>query len=418
MRLGTFWGLTAPMLVIAYDDVDEAIQAINFTRETIADNIIGNLHTELYFLKQAADLLQVRIKTPEGGFFSEYEPTAQFYNGQVINASCQVDVAIIDFTNELTIKIAQKILDGEKANKFVKIDFPVRSNLEKIVREQITTSDIACSDADRIAGKIYRSLKSAEGVSVESQILNDFSCEMKLPETFMRNGHVVKLTEPLKKIFYYFYNRRDDIERLFSETYAAKVEDTSVFGMPISDFMMRKPNFLEYITVQWFQYAVQRNNVSTLLDIMQDYEKNLDILEDAINNASVYDDMSNNSEFADVSKYDVSTSLMNPEQYTPEELTQMDLIFHKVNSLTPEVIASKIGITESEFGSSFRDACDIGICGLNSYSTALFDRSVNSVVITDKSTCTRSAEYLDSARTSVENARALLRNIKPLGAAL
>ena len=54
MKLGTFWGLPATMILLAYDDVDEILEDITFTRNKTANDIITDLQTELYYLKQAS----------------------------------------------------------------------------------------------------------------------------------------------------------------------------------------------------------------------------------------------------------------------------------------------------------------------------------------------------------------------------
>ena len=144
MRLGTFWGFTAPTLLLAYDDTDEISSIIQFMRDSTNSDIIKNLHIELYFLMKSKELEEVSLLPPEGGYFSERYPDAFISYGTFVNAGVQ-DVAQIDLVNEIIHKVAQKILTGESKGKFVKINHTVYDTVQPMISSYIQENEFYSS---------------------------------------------------------------------------------------------------------------------------------------------------------------------------------------------------------------------------------------------------------------------------------
>lgn len=418
MRIGSFWGLSAPMLLLAYDDVHEILDAVDFVRKTVNGDSLRDLHAELHYLLESKNILITKLSAPDGGWFSENEPDAQINNGIIVDTACPVDMAAIDLRNEIVTKLAQKILDGEKDGKFVQVERPLRISLEDIADEYIRSSDFSSSEIDRVVSKLYRTIKSDTQCSLEADILQSFKHESALPQSITRNGITVQLSSDIQKVYWYFYNRIDDIQLLFENTIASHVEETKVFGISASDFMQKNPDYLLRQTILWFKYLSQNKHSSSVLeDTVNEYKNNFNRLLSIISKAVTIEGATKSND-VNTADYAVSSLLQHPADYTDTELSAMNAVYEKVKSLTPQMIADKIGISVSALDKVMLEVCNYGIFGMNEFSMQLFNDALQNVIVQDTSSCIKSASYLEQLAANVNQVKEMLNNIKPLGAAV
>lgn len=420
MRLGTFFGLTAPMLVLAYDDnAEQAVQTVGTLCKSVSKDIVQGLHEEFYFLLEAHKLLSVKFIPPGGQWFSEMEPDARIEEGDITGITCGKDVAIIELRNELTLRLAQKIVDREKAGKFVSISDGTVAGLESLAMDAINGGEFYTSEIPRIVNRMYKSVQSESGQSMTDMLVANFSSQSTLPDTILRNTVPLHLTDALTKIFQYFDSRRDTIQKLYEITRASTSGENMVFNLPFAAFMKRKPNYVEYVVIRWFKYLSGNRSESVLINIIDDISSNLGCLVSMVDTLVITNHNANaTNEKFDTSIYEVSKEMQNSEDYTKEELRFINDIYCRVNDLTTDKIAGLLGITENEFLTCAKDACNVGICGLNAYSLALFQDTLPNIIISDGYVCQKSGEYMEDMKKSLDNVSMLLKNIKPLGALL
>lgn len=415
MRLGTFWGLTAPMLLLAYDDIDALVDHVNFMRNATNGNIINDLHSELNFLLQSSQLQEIEISTPDGGFFSDREPDAFVSNGSISNSQDPQEVAFSEIRNEIVLKLAQKIVSGEQKGKYIVCNGAITDFLDGAANELMKTSEFYSSEINRVVTKFYRSVVSENGSSVSDAIKESFACSTRLPEKLLRNGIPIEISSDLTKIYQYFQNRISDVQILFDNTVATTAAEVKIFNIELSSFVQKPPNYLEFVSSSLFDYATKSKSAAILLQSVEDYKLNLDALIDAVNSLIVATEEQDTAESVDYSKYEVASHLQHPEDYTAEELRHIEDLYEHVMDLTPEKVAAKLEISESSLEECYKPACNVGICGLNGQTKALFLDSLDNVIMSD-SFIWKSRDYLEKLQISIENAKHLLRNIKPLGA--
>lgn len=417
MRLGTFWGLTAPMLLLAYDDVDEILPDIYYLRDSVNGEIVRNLHTELYFLKQMQSLLVSEIAKPDGGWFSEINPDAQVMNGQILGSSYPQDVAMIDLKNEISAKIAQKVIDGERSGRLTTLSSPVRKTLDTVALSAMQ-EDFSMSELHSVVNRAYRSLKSDNGCEVTTQILNEYPSSSKLPDKILRNGSSVELNNDLEKIFMYFYNRMDDVNKLFEATTASTAEDIKVFNSTITDFMRRKPNYMKIVILQWFKYYSNNRTKAALASVVDEVTSSIKTLISVVTKSVVSVDDAQTSIASSPESYSVWNDLQMSGDYTDEELSMIEGIYHRVQNMSPDYLKNKLGVSGDNLDVLFKSACNVGVCGLNTHALALFRESVPNIVMADKFVCHKSQDYLNQLNSNIEDVKALLSNIKPIGTPL
>lgn len=416
MRLGTFWGLTAPMLLLAYPDTDALLDNIKFMQSAANGDIITNLHSELYFLLQSSNLQEVEVSPPDGGFFSDREPDVLISNGTISNAQDPEEVAKSEIRNEIVLKLAQKIVAGEQKRKFIDCHGDLMEFLDSSALDLINNSEFYSSEINREVAKYYRSIVSETGVSVLNDIKHYFACSTKLPEKIVRNGVPIELSSDLVKVYQYFQNRMEDVQLLFNKTIATTSAEIKVFNLELSRFVQRRPNFLEYITVTYFDFAIKSKSANILLQTIDDYKFNLDILINAINTSIVATEEQEEIADVDYDAYEVSPYLPHMEDYNEEELQHINDLYVHAISLTPENIAARLEVSPDTIDELYEASCNVGICGLNGQTNALFMDALNNIVMSDAFVCRKSQAYLDELLVSVDKAKHLLRNIKPLGA--
>ena len=282
MRLGTFWGLTAPMLLLAYDDFSEIEQATVFTRESTNSEMLQNLHKELHYLMQSSKFASPRLLDQEGGWFSEREPQAYVSNGSFSAISCPPDVALIDLRNEMATKLAQKIISGEGRGRYVSNELSTRKALEDKVDDYISSSTFYSTDVSRIVNSLYRDSKDPNGSSVVETLLPDFPYEMEMSEQLLSKFADPADRDCAMKVFKYYQGFLSQERELFDLTRTSKSEDLKVFNIELSNFLRRKPNFLEYVSVHWFKYLQGNKSAANLNSVVEEYSANLATLEDAV----------------------------------------------------------------------------------------------------------------------------------------
>ncbi len=406
MRIGTFFGLTAPMLVLAYDgDMEKMHDIVSKLEESIDRDIVRDLHTELHFLLKANDMLSVRFEIPGDSWFSDREPDAMVMHGQITGISTPADVAYIDLKNELTVKLAQRIVDKEQTGKFVKLDNMSADGLEEFVVDYINNNDFYASGIQRLIMSMYQQIKSDDGKPLTDELVNGFRNTKQLPDNLIHNSADVELNEVLRKIFWYFNRNLVDIQRLYDTTKMSSIGDITVFNMPFSDLMHYKPSKIEDIAIQWFHYFSENKSLAALQNVVDDFRQSLNTLIMLIDSAVVTDGPEVNSEPTfDASSYSIYSVFPEIAQYTQDEADSLNNIYEKVCEMTPKVAAERIGITEDEFRSAAKDACNIGICGLNAYSLELFKDTLPNVVVSDGFSCHKSLDYMTNLKKSIENA--------------
>lgn len=425
MKLGAFWGMTAPMLLLAYDNVEDIVHTIRFTRDATAGDAIEHLHTELHYLKQASKFMTCELTQPEGGWFSDNEHSAQIAQGTVVGSSCPIDMALIDVRNELTIRVAQKIIDGERKGTFVSTNVKSRSDLEDLANSTIANSTFAASAIPRVAGKLYRELKDASGTAISAQLLSEFQSTTKLLDSFLPGLEDVEQRQCIAKIFDFYMDRMNDIDILLHETIAKTKADAKVFDMELSDLLRRKPNFLNFVTIRWFKYLSASNTGSgsnqgpVLLSAVEDFSNNLTKFVEMLDSSVVSTESRYTEKRAfDTRNFAVSSIIKNVDDFDENDLIALDEIYTRVMHLSISEMAEKFGVDEEVLSVCMRKACDVGICGLNSRTAVLFTESVNNVILSDPFVCSKSHEYLQELQIAIDNATAVVNNIKPIGAEL
>ena len=120
----------------------------------------------------------------------------------------------------------------------------------------------------------------------------------------------------------------------------------------------------------------------------------------------------------DTRNFAVSSVIKNVDDFDENDLIALNEIYTRVMHLSISEMAEKFGVDEEVLSVCMRKACDVGICGLNSRTAVLFTESVNNVILSDPFVCSKSHEYLQELQIAIDNATAVVNNIKPIGAEL
>lgn len=418
MKLGTFWGLPATMILLAYDDVDEILEDITFTRNKTANDIITDLHTELYYLKQASKYMTCELLSPTGEWVSQTEEAAQIVRGTVVSSKANADVVLIDARNEIVIRLAQKIIDGEKRGISFSDSVTCRDDLERLADSTIANESFACSEIPRVAGRLYRSLKG-EGKPLTQKLLQEFENRTRLLDSFLPGVMDVQVRECLSRIFNYYMERMDTVNTLFHETVAKTRTAAKVFDRELSEFLQRHANYLDHVTIGWFKYVEKNANEATLMSTVEDFNSNLRQLINLLETTVVStESIDQEGAMYDPSAYSVLAILPHAESYKEDEIQVLERMYHRVQSLDLDLMASRFGVEPEILEKCLRKACSVGICGLNNQSEALYKECLTNVILADEFTCSKSQDFLDELQVSIANAKDIIENIKPIGAKL
>ena len=438
MKLGSFWGLTAPMLMLAKDKLTKDV----YQKYMSVLNVAGNTVFLIDVQKELKYLYDYIVNFP----YTYSTNDTDFYNlvGVTIKNGIAGDGDLVYLLEDkiycgIGVKICTELQKGNARYSRSLLQYPV--NTEKILRTEIKNymqeNEIDC---DRLNGPIQKILRKYKSESTEDclqateiqHVAELFNLELTVPDRIMRNGVEIELKELDKKYLLYLKKNLQYLEGCICSIQISGVADIPIFDTTFQTFIHRKPACLYYIMVKKFDY-LKTNNVSMLNTILKESRSSLQRLKDAVSKFVVVDtnteDVLTQEQFDDiVSSFDTSKAEFFKKLVSDSYIYISDFILDDLNLLSDlydilidfdlVYFADVLGVSsfsEEEFDAFNARMQAIGLFGLNRYSFNLFREFIKSVVLVTTDKISKTEEQISELELVLNNVQAFLDSIQPIG---
>ncbi len=378
MRIGSFWGLTAPMFVIAFPEPDDALKLFTVFNETSNGDILKDLQKELIQLQRVSSYMVYNSRIN----LSEDYPDLFWRMGGVADTP-ELNAAI---TREITEKVLAKVLNNEIKGKFVDA-----TDLEGVVEKYLATNSFQLKRIAKAVTEIINTLPKAT-VSNNSKWLQQYPLNKSIADTVIVKGKRHTLTADEKAILEYFMSRLDDVDTWIKALGVTKVEEDEIFGIPFSNLVRRKPESIRYAVLNLFEQVKHTGNAKMLEKVIANVRKDSDKMKECyrrfvgVRGEDVIEEGVSQNVDVDASFFTTNELLMKAG-FSWSALSKRDkeillLAYEGVCRVTPSALNETFGVKVTDWTAYGKELCDtVRICGLNGCAEQLFVEAVCNTVL-------------------------------------
>lgn len=408
MMLGNFWGFTAPMFVLAFDEREEPLALFNEMAKHESSACLKGLQKELFYLTKVAELVEYRptLNTMEmiGG-------DDEWQNGCLQKHPEFNEI----FKQELIQRIAVKCSEREKRGQFKNL-MECGEKLEECLQQWHGK----LSDADRVVSATVKELGRLEESGTTAAIEKlGLQLQKRVVDSVTIDGVECKLSEVEQRVCEYFVQRLSDIYYWIDRLYSNDAVQESVWGVPFFQIAKRKPESIWYTVYGQFEQIQNIGNVKVLYDKVEQvrdsvatmrkcYQQFVECRGDATESAAVTWSVDGAEEFfTGIPDFCADNYLSNEV----ELLQQLHCACRRVES---ESIKEKFGY-QGDLNKLGKELVKFGVVGINGQQQSLFVEAVqNTILSTNKIFVTK--EIKEQVFKILDNdVEALLETIMPVG---
>lgn len=414
MRLGSFWGLPAPAIVVVFDhDRDFLYKCLDKLNTDCNARIVQDVRKEFLVLRQVAKGCSYELP--------EYDKVSTQYNEMKVVTKGKIEGANDLFTaslvNEVLFSTIEELVKRSGKGKYYKVD-----KLREAVQQTVEEETFAIGKIGKLPSKVLKKLESANR-STLPVLVKQFGLVEAPPVAISFGGEKVRLGEPEKKVWGYYHQRLDFIDEILARCITGRVAEEVTFGVPFFDMTKRKPASLKYKVIEIFDKAKDYRTSHLIgkckaecaaeldrfkaclkkyvlegdegLDVLSDREFYQVVAQDGMENYRFFEKLARERE-------------MVPSDYQQEDVEMLIEIRKLV--LANQNWDEAIGVPNSA-----EVARRIGICGLSEHSERLFREAIVGTSLVHQGKITKDAEYLEEIQEVVSDVEALLDTLIPVG---
>lgn len=448
MKLGSFWGMTAPMLVIATkkNGIEKIKPFINVMNKSYE---IQDVKSELVFLYKALDNIPKNFYPSEATTpLKEFDSSARVINGKIYGDSIDEQEFYVSLATEFIIKLLKEHLQkGKEFNLTIEsvvlpdgsIDsrkcIQNRVNVINQVKKLLEKKDFYLTGIQKVFKELIRELKTDTSVCDYDSLAKSFSLSTKIPENFIINGNSITLTEKERKFLEYFCESQPLIKELLVNFKVEEIEENRMFEQPFRELIIKKPRAL-YRTIQnRFDLVKSKNNASFLNSMLKELNTDLNKFKTAFstevvstNNARsvltgmTYEDLRKILYSFSTEKREFFESLIGKGYVLVKDLlletfnllSEMYDVVYGLNIVELNTLFD-LNYTRSDWEKFINKLNIIGICGVNLYPLNLFELAIKNKTFISNNVIVRTEEDISEFKVVIANIEALLSTIKPVG---
>lgn len=414
MRIGEFWGLPAPMLLLVVQDERKLCELLSHAP--------SDFKTELLFLKKSVSLCSYEL-VPFDEVSTSLAPTLQVVNGKVQGQS---EITCVQLINEIYWKVVRNLVNslvkGEKKE--------ITKDLRSVVTQRVKELSFSVSDVDRIAKKIARRIP--DGSVDITQAVKLFNLTMKVPNCIVVDGNTITLTDIQKNFWQYYLDRIDLIQKCIDACGSGVVEEELIFGNSFFYLVDGKRNKVYDIVRSLFYHIRDRRQdpgylINTIVECTHGIDQFRQCFTKYVNashtNNAIVTETEAYARFAESSQACINffdsllrSGSLELKYVSATDLDQMIYLFEMINQF------NQSGFTElcsrKVIGSSYDELNAIGICGINDNSLDLFYDAISNKVFNEIINVEKSEEEVKAIYHDLDDIDALLDTLIPIGEVL
>lgn len=420
MRIGEFWGLPAPMLLLAFPEVEDAVHFIQCFDAKANRDILQALRVELCALRRVTSVPSVKF-SDESNAVSRKHPDLEWQQGRIPGSDDEF--LCIEIVQEVTKRVALLIINGEKENHFVRCS---PESLLMAVKEFLLTKTFMLMKTKQIAKEFYSSLELG-GRAITQTLVEQFGLEWELPKVIEFNGEKHELTVEAQNVINYYVERANDIDFLIGKLEEDESPETLIFDIPFFDLIKRRPESLRYLVLNRFDIVKTQHNKTALENVVKDVSANVSkyrkCLDDFIVPAgsfsveaeSVREDFAKiKSTFSDdEAEFFRGVSFAN---FLPSDLQILSDLYKRIAKLDVHFFNELFhcNLTASEWMELSSILCGAWVCGINLDSKSLFADAIDGTTMIHYKT-EKPKDVLDEINYIISDIEALVSSIRPIG---
>lgn len=393
MKLGKFFGITAPMFVLYFEDVNagvEFLKSISFQYPNESRLLKYEL-SQMLKLKQLAEF-KVNTEVPEELTDDRWE------NGGLVLHPDWTQVIKQQFKDAVIAKLLNTGFNSTKAL------------VEKAVNTYLECEAFELIDLKRNILSCSRTVESTD-----TQELTGDGILRELKDAIVIDGkrHVVSIEE--RKVVNYFLERLNDVE-VFINSITARKSDSGVFNTSLSRFVTRKPAALYYVVadkLSGLYNCYDDASFTHILNITKDavteyknlFQKHVKVLGETTTLAMEFT--------PEQSRLLNSLDYTNPEMYSNEVNEFILRVASIVSTLTHDFLTEKFGI-DTDWNSFGYELCDFGLYGINESTHSLLKEYLANF-ISFETFIYLSEDELNDRKKVIEDVECLFKTYQPFG---
>lgn len=378
MRIGSFWGLPAPMFVIAFPEPKDALKLFAAFNETSNGEILKDLQKELVQLRKVSSYV---IYSSNLSLSDDYADL--FWRVGSVDGAAEVSGAI---AREITEKVLAKILNNEAKCKFVDT-----TDLESVITQYLSVNSFQLSRIPKVVNEIISSLPQATA-SNSSEWLQKYPLDKTITDTIVVDGKRHTLTESEKAIVEYFVSRLDDIDMWIQALGVTEVQEDVLFGITFSSLVRRKPESIRYAVLNMFEQVKHTGNAKMLEKVIVNVRKDSDKMKECyrrfvgVRGEDVVEESISQNDDADAVFF-TTNEFLRRAGFSWDSLSKRDkeillLAYKGVCNVTPDALNRTLRVAVDDWTEYGEELCStIKVCGLNGCAEQLFVEAVCNTVL-------------------------------------
>lgn len=396
MRLGGFWGLTAPMFVVAFPESKDALKLFNAFKETSNGAILKDLQKEFVQLQKISSYVVYTSQIELSAEYADYS----WQSGGVENAP-EISGAI---AREITERVLAKIMNNEARGKFVDA-----TSLEACISNYLASNSFQLSRIAKAVTEIIHLLPEATGSNCGA-LLQKYPLKSSVVDNVIVNGRRHAMTEDEKAIVEYYVSRMDDIALWVDALSVAEAEEEDVFGLPFSSLVRRKPESIRYAVLNIFEPVKQVGNAKMLEKVVSNVKSDAKRMKELYPRfvetrgqsiAEATESMVDGGFFT--SSRELRSAGFDWSALTARDREILQLAYEGVRRVTPDALNKVFCVSVTDWDSYGEQLSNsIRVCGLNGCAERLFIEAVCNTVMSDNKIF-RDAETIAKVQAILEN---------------
>lgn len=447
MKLGNFYGLTAPNIIIFMDQMgeDDFIEAVSLLNNPVDKNFILQAKQELGFFRKALDEIPATYEAETNLSFLAQYPNAVIKNG-VIEGAESNPIMLEQVKRVMAAKIASYVC---QVNRRVMLDTSlykdnysvenVRKVFYEIILNFMQDNDVKFSEIDLCVNKIARKLLDRKGSQIMTDekrvlfqtIVQAFQLKEVLLDNFSVGTTEIFLNEDDKKIITWFKKHRGTLDACLPYmTEKVVASNTQVFSMSFRDLVFRRPERLISEVVHFYKSAnatvgrekIIKNIKTNVIEQVELFEKLFK--ENVLRKGTIEEEKTfivtieeDDRKTLKALKRAVKNYDLRLDNCDEEKFQTIVKLFEFSMRLTKEFYNELFGVelTLEEWNATIEKLNVLGVAGLNFYSTHLFMRSLKLFSFDDKIKIEKTAEEIEDYNNVLSEIHAFLDSQLPVG---
>lgn len=409
MRLGSFWGMTAPMFVLAFQEREEPIAIFNAMLAHSEVECLQSLRKELLYLTRLERLVEYRCDLSTESITSD-----DFWDdGLREHPECSGI-----FRNEVLQRVLVKCSERERAGKCKDLDA-----IEECIAKQLKSWKGKVSDVAKVVAEIMRALPSSDDSSVNAWAAkHEIVLSSSLAESVVVGGKKRILSEEEKRVVEYFLSRMPDVRFWVEELNVQKEKQQEVFGLPFFQLAKRKPESIRYVVLSQFDQIKSMNNAKVLLDTVDSIRKDVHKFRELYEKFVSTEERTGSGSVVQYQTNDffgiLSLRGFDMSVLAEDDQALLWQLYECCCRVSPSNLEKIFGFGVENWSAFGESLVELGICGLNGFQLELFAEAiVNTVLSTNKLFVEK--EKQESVKRILEyDVDAMLDTIMPVGRVL